>query len=170
MKMKKLLLNVLVCVGLLVVAASAKAQSSTYSGSLSAGYTTVFTYPVNISKITVAGTGVGATTATFYDNSVTNYTYTNAAYTTTTTFPTNITSIITNSQGSLQTNIYSGYYTTTSTTAAGTNNYPTVAAYSSPSTGINGPNSVNYNTIRGLSVNLTTNATVTIEYKKLSPP
>jgi len=168
--MKKLLFNVLVCVGLLLAVNSAKAQSSTYSGALSAGYTTVFTYPVNISKITVAGTGVGATTATFYDNSVTNYTYTNASYTTMITYPTNITSIITNSQGSLQTNTYSGYFTTTSTVAAGTNNFPTVAAYTSPSTGINGPNIVSYNTVRGLSVNLTTNATVTIEYRKLSPP
>ena len=168
--MKKLLFNVLVCVGLLLACADAKAQSQTYSASLSAGTTAIFTYPVNISKITVAGTGVGATTATFFDNSTTTTTYTNAAYTSMITYPTNITSVITNSQGSLQTNIYSGCYTTTSTVAAGTNTFPTVAAYSSPSTGINGPNVVNYNTVRGLAVTVTTNATVTIEYRKLSPP
>ncbi|NBR87904.1 MAG: hypothetical protein EBS84_20245 [Proteobacteria bacterium] len=168
--MKKLFVNVLVCVGLLLAAASAKAQSLTYSGSLSAGTTAIFTYPVNISKITVAGAGVGATTATFFDNSTTTTTYTNAAYTSMTSYPTNITSIITNSAGNLQTNIYSGVFTTTTTVAANTNTFPTVAAYTAPSTGINGPNLVSMNTVRGLAVTVTTNAIVTIEYKKLSPP
>lgn len=160
--MKKLFLSLLVALG----AFGAQAQS-TYSASLSAGTSLCLAFPVQISSITVAGTSAGATTVTLYDNSAASLTYTNAAYTSAITYATNITSIITNSAGNLQTNTFSGYYTTTATTAANTNTLPALGVYSAAASSVSGPYTVNFNTVRGLVVSASTNAVVTVNYRRL---
>tara|TARA_R110000868_G_scaffold1366_3_gene10438 strand:+ start:1343 stop:1846 length:504 start_codon:yes stop_codon:yes gene_type:complete len=161
--------SLITAAALLASALLAQAQS-VYSGSLSAGTTLLFAYPVAISSVSVAGTAAGATTVTLFDNSTTATTYTNAAYTTALTYATNITSIITNSAGNQQTNTFTGYYTTTATTAANTNTFPSVAAYTAGASLVNGPNVVGFNTVRGLAVTATTNATITVTYRRLTVP
>lgn len=162
--MKKFLLSLAIA----ILAFSAQAQSSTYSANLSAGTTLAFSYPVHISSITVSGTSAGATTVTLYDNSAASTTYTNAAYTSVNRYSTNITSVITNTAGNLQTNTYTGYVTTTTTTAAATNTFPVVAAFTAGASLVNGPNTVDFNTLRGLVLSASTNATIEITYRRLN--
>jgi len=162
--MKKFLLTV---AAVFVALASQAQQFSTFSTNLSAGTSLCLAFPVNISSITVGGTSAGATTVTLFDNSAASATYTNAAYTSAITYATNITSIITNSAGNLQTNTFTGYITTTATTAANTNTFPSLAVYSAGASSIAGPYTVNINTLRGVAVTASTNATLTINYRRL---
>jgi len=160
--MKKLLLSAII-----VLAAICAQAQTTFSTNLSAGTSLCLAFPAQISSITVGGTASGATTVTLFDNSAASSTYTNASYTTTTSYATNITSTITNSAGNLQTNTFSGIFTTTATVAANTNTWPSLAVYSAGASSISGPYSVNLNTVRGLAVTASTNATLTVVYRRL---
>jgi len=164
--MKKLLKS-LIAVGLLCVSMSVNAQT-TFSTNLSAGTSLCLAFPLQISSITVAGTSAGATTVTLFDNSAASSTYTNATYTTTTSYTTNMTSTITNSAGNLQTNTFVGVFTTTASVAANTNTWPSLAVYSAGASSVSGPFTVNLNTVRGLAVTASTNATLTVNYRRLN--
>ena len=161
--------SLIAVVALLACALTAQAQT-TFSTNLSAGTSLVFSYPVAISSVTIAGTSAGATTVALLDNSAAVSTYTNAAYTSAITYATNITSTITNSAGNLQTNTFSGYFTTTATTAANTNTFPSIATYTAGASLVAGPYTVGFNTVRGLAVTASTNATLTITYRRLTAP
>lgn len=151
----------------LLLGLSANAQS-TFSTNVTAGGTGVlFTYPVQITSVTVVGASVGPTTVKLYDNTTASTTYTNAAYTSATTYATNITSVITNSLGNLQTNTFTGYFTTTQSNAAATNTLPLLGTFSA-GTSASTTSSVNIQTVRGLIANYTTNATLTVTYRRLN--
>ena len=162
--MKKLFIALFVSV---IASLSARAQT-TFSTNLSAGTSLCLAFPAHISSITVAGTSSGATTVTLFDNSAASSTYTNAAYTSALSYATNMTSIITNSAGNLQTNTFAGVFTTTTTTAANTNTFPSLAVYSAAASSVSGPFTVNLNTVRGLAVTASTNATLTVNYRRLN--
>lgn len=160
--MKQLfILALLICSALV-----SKAQSTWSTNVTSGGTALVFNYPVSISRVTVSG-GAVATTANLYDNSTASLTYTNAAYTTSTTYTTNITSITTNILGQLNTNVYSGLVTSSVSVSANTNNLPvflSVSAGANQSASVVGP----YNTVRGLVIDYSTNASVTVVYRRLN--
>lgn len=160
--MKKLILSLFV-----VLTAFAASAQSTFSTNLSAGTSLCLAFPAQISSITVSGTSSGATTVTLFDNSAASSTYTNAAYTSAISYATNVTSIITNSAGNLQTNTFAGIYTTTATTAANTNTFPSLAVYSAAASTVSGPFTVNLSTVRGLAVTASTNAVLTVNYRRL---
>ena len=159
--------SLILLAALVLAALNAVAQSTTFSTNLSAGTSLVLSVPAQISSITVGGTSSGATTVSLFDNNANVATYTNAAYTTTISYPTNMTSVITNSTGALQTNTYTGVFTTTTTTAANTNTFPNLGVYSAAASTIVGPFNVSFNTVRGLAVTASTNATLTVVYRPL---
>jgi hypothetical protein len=165
----KNIMKKLVVLGLLVLSCvAAQAQTpTTFTTNLSAGTSLVLAFPVNLTSVTVVGTASGATTVSLYDNNAATLTFTNAAYTSAITYATNITSIITNSLGALQTNTFTGYYTTTATTAANTNNLPTVGVFSA-GTSASVTTTVNLNTTRGIAVSASTNATLSLTYRRLN--
>jgi hypothetical protein len=162
--MKKFLLSLAVALLACVGAHAQSVYTTNYTGN---GTIVLLSFPANIQSITVAGTSAGAVTATLRDNSTGTITFTNAAYTSAQTYATNITSIITNSTGSLQTNTFSGYFTTTLSVAANTNNLPILGAYSAGASAST-TYTANFNTVRGLIATMSTNATVTVVYRRLN--
>ena|SRR3990167_180468 len=143
--------------------AVASVQSATLSKALVFGTNSISLTPMSIKQVTLTTGTEGATTVNFYDNSRTNIIYTNNAFSTRVSYTTNFTVNYTNANGVVQTNLFDGVWTASSTTAAATNTLPVLLSITLPASSTK-TLTVPINTVKGLSATSDTNATVNIIY------
>jgi hypothetical protein len=169
--MKNTFIKLLIAVSLLVgVADKSKAASATLL--VTTNYITNMlslsnSYLVNNMNIGAAGTGIA--TIKFYDNNLVTNGITALAYTNVTYITTNITNFITNSGGFVQSNIYTGLYTSSNLVAAGSLELPVIAAYTviggqSP---LNIPVSLQFNRGIVLTNTYTNSVYINIDYRTM---
>lgn len=155
-----------ILLGLALFGAELQAQSLFKFQSLTGGTpVSVFTNRVALRSITLTASTANNTTLKLYDLSDTNYTVISPAYTDSLSYTTNITSVVTNAlTGFIQTNIFSGTFTTTQSVSAATNEFTRMLEFIVPASS---QRTIQWDSqaVRGITALSDYNAILELEYR-----
>lgn len=139
-------------------------QAADKTQALDPGANSILTAPAYITLVSVAAGNVGTVTVNLYDLATAATNLITGEYTTRTSYTTNWVSSFTNTLGNVQSVTNSGYWTTSTTVAAATNEARKVLTFLvSPNTTVE--KTVAIRNVKGLSAYASTNATISVTYR-----